>query len=89
MDDTSIFKAWGVPFVPGLAMFCNFFLLATLPWMTWGYFSAFLIVFFILYAAYIVRPTTPKVSGRSVHEVEMGENSSPDESEGSSEAASE
>jgi len=83
MDDTSIFKAWGVPFVPGLAMFCNFFLLATLPWMTWAYFSALLIVFFILYAAYIVRPTTPKVVARSVIEVVMDQSSSPDESGGS------
>mmetsp|Transcript_114462 Transcript_114462/g.369974 ORF Transcript_114462/g.369974 Transcript_114462/m.369974 type:complete len:499 (-) Transcript_114462:336-1832(-) len=84
MDDTSLFKAWGVPFVPGLAMFCNFFLLATLPWMTWAYFSALLIVFFILYAAYIVRPTTTKVVARSVIEVVMDQSSSPDESGGSS-----
>lgn len=55
MKDKSIFKAIGVPFVPALAMFFNFFLIATLPLKDWGYFSIFVAIFFVMYASYVSR----------------------------------
>lgn len=53
MNDPNIFKAWGVPFVPGVAMFFNSFLLATLPWFDWGYFAVVVAVFVGMYVSYV------------------------------------
>jgi len=49
--ETGVFKAWGVPFCPGVAMFFNSFLLATLAWVDWGYFAVLVFIFLCLYLA--------------------------------------
>uniref|UniRef100_A0A7S2K228 Cationic amino acid transporter C-terminal domain-containing protein n=1 Tax=Zooxanthella nutricula TaxID=1333877 RepID=A0A7S2K228_9DINO len=53
MEDPAIFKAWGVPFVPALAMFCNFFLLAITDFTHIGTFGIFVVVIVLLYGAQV------------------------------------
>merc|ERR1712217_806699 len=52
MEDPTVFHAYGVPFVPALAMFFNFFLISTIPQNSVGCFGVALAVFLVLYAAY-------------------------------------
>mmetsp|Transcript_2158 Transcript_2158/g.6433 ORF Transcript_2158/g.6433 Transcript_2158/m.6433 type:complete len:587 (-) Transcript_2158:407-2167(-) len=54
MRDPAIFKAFGVPFIPCLAMFFNFFLIAAIEPRNLLYFGVFLVFIVGLYVAYIV-----------------------------------
>lgn len=48
-----VFRAVGVPYAQGIAMLCNFFLMAALPWSSHGAFCVFLFVLFMLYFGYV------------------------------------
>jgi len=50
-----IYKAKGVPFIPGFAIFCNFFLIASFSWANVGYFLAFLGLFLVTYIINLLR----------------------------------
>lgn len=52
-QDKTVFKAFGVPFVPGMAMFFNFFLMADFSWSSFGFFAAFLVCFLAVYFVHV------------------------------------
>uniref|UniRef100_A0A7S2M724 Cationic amino acid transporter C-terminal domain-containing protein n=1 Tax=Zooxanthella nutricula TaxID=1333877 RepID=A0A7S2M724_9DINO len=53
MDDPTIFKAFGVPFVPCVAMLFNFFLLAVIAPVNILCFGAFMVVVMGVYVGYV------------------------------------
>mmetsp|Transcript_86491 Transcript_86491/g.189889 ORF Transcript_86491/g.189889 Transcript_86491/m.189889 type:complete len:590 (+) Transcript_86491:127-1896(+) len=55
MADANIYKARGVPFLPGFAIFCNWFLIASFSWTNVGYFVAFLGLFLVTYIFNLLR----------------------------------
>merc|ERR1711972_398964 len=53
MADPEMSKAWGVPFTPALAVFCNAFLLSTIPAKSLGFFAIFAAAFLCVYVIYV------------------------------------